>query len=501
LRAPLACGLAAKLRIAGAADQRPASRSILLTTPAFSNAGHLAAVNTPCDDSPTRGAPTLALTERNSAMHVIVSGFGSYGDVLPMVGLGAAMRARGHRVQMITNPYFRSVVEDAGLELVPLGSAEEYLELAAHPDLWHPIRGLQLVLRRGAMKYLRTTYELYEQIYRPGETVIAAHGLDLAARILQDRHGAPMATVHFAPFAILTLHDTPRYIGALPMTGWPRWLKAAQFWMGDRWIVGPIVNEPINSLRGELGLPATRDIFSRWNHSPQLVLAMFPEWYGAPQPDWPPNTHCTGFPLYDAHPAASLPADVDEFLAAGARPIVFAPGSANMDAASFFSTAVEACQRLGRRGMLITKYAHQIPANLPGAAKHFSFVPFSLLLPRVAALVHHGGIGTSAQGLAAGVPQLVMPMAYDQLDNALRLKRLGVGAVVRQPKFKPGPVTRALAGLVDSPTVHERAAHWAARCNGPAALSAACDRLERLAAHASGDGGSKDVGATPSTVV
>ncbi len=414
-------------------------------------------------------------------MHVIVSGFGSYGDVLPMVGLGAAMRARGHRVQMITNPYFRAVVEDAGLELVPLGSAEEYLELAAHPDLWHPRRGLQLVLRRGAMAYLRQTYELYEQLYHPGETVIAAHGLDLAARILQEGRGAPMATVHFAPFAIMTLYDTPRYIGTLPMKGWPRWLKAAQFWLGDRMLVGPIVNEPINSLRGELGLPATRDIFSRWNHSPQLVLAMFPDWFGAPQPDWPPNMHTVGFPLYDAHPAASLPADVEEFLAAGERPIVFSPGSANMDAASFFETAVQACRRLGRRGMLVTKYAHQIPANLPAGIKHCSFVPFSLLLPRVAALVHHGGIGTSAQGLAAGVAQLVMPMAYDQLDNGLRLERLGVGAIVRPPKFKPGPVTRALAGLVDAPEVRERAAHWASQCNGPAALAAACDRLEHLA--------------------
>ena len=110
------------------------------------------------------------------------------------------------------------------------------------------------------MAYLRQTYELYEQLYQPGKTVIAAHGLDLAARILQERCGAPMATVHFAPFAILTLYDTPRYIGTPPMTGWPRWLKAAQFWLGDKLLVGPIVNEPINALRGE----QIQEVMDRW---------------------------------------------------------------------------------------------------------------------------------------------------------------------------------------------------------------------------------------------
>ena len=165
-------------------------------------------------------------------MHLIVSAFGSYGDVLPMVGLGAAMRARGHRVQAIANPYFRSVVEDAGLELLPLGTAEEYLELAEHPDLWHPRRGLKLVLaRRGGVPARSLRHRRSRNIGR-GETVIAAHGLDLASRVFHDKHGAPMASVHFAPFALYTLHDTPRYIGVPSMSGWPRWLKRLQFYAG-----------------------------------------------------------------------------------------------------------------------------------------------------------------------------------------------------------------------------------------------------------------------------
>jgi UDP:flavonoid glycosyltransferase YjiC (YdhE family) len=417
-------------------------------------------------------------------MHVIISGFGSYGDVLPMVGLGAAMQARGHRVQVIANPYFASVVEDAGLELVPIGTADEYLELAHHPDMWHPRRGLKLVLSRGTVGYLRPTYALYERLYRHGESIIAAHGLDLAARIYHERVGAPMATVHFAPFAFMTLHDTPRYIGAPNMRGLPKWMKAGVFWMGDRWIVRPVVEAPINAFRRELGLAPIKDFFARWNHSPQLVVGMFPEWFGAPQPDWPPHTHLVGFPLYDAHPAASLSAEVEDFLAAGEPPIVFAPGSANADAGGFFRTAVAACEGLGRRGMLISKFMQQLPKSLPTTMRHFSFVPFSLLLPRAAALVHHGGVGTCAQGLASGVPQLVKPMAYDQLDNGLRLKRLGVGEVVAHRRFTPRRVSAALARLLDVPAVRDRAAHWPAQCNGAASLARACDLLEQLPAAA-----------------
>lgn len=424
-------------------------------------------------------------------MHLIVSGFGSYGDVLPMVGLGAAMLKRGHRVQAIVNPYFRSVVEDAGLELSPLGSAEEYLELSRHPDLWHPIRGLKLVLSCGAA-CIRDAFAVLERNYVDGDTVLAAHGLDLASRIFHETHAAPMASVHFAPFALLTLHDTPRYIGVPSMHRWPRWLKRLQFAAGDRFVTDPIIAPAVNAIRAEHRLPPVKHIYSGWNQSPQLVMGMWPEWYGPPQPDWPSNTKLVGFPLWDPRPAGGLPADAEEFLQSGEAPIVFCPGSANTDASSFFSTAVAVCDRLGRRGILATKFPEQLPKALPANVRHYSFLPFSLLLPRAAALVHHGGIGTCAQGLASGLPQVVMPMAYDQLDNGLRLKRLGVGDIVRRRQFKPARVAATLDPLLAAPQVRERAGHWAAQCDGGAALERACEHLERLGGHETGARATRD---------
>jgi UDP:flavonoid glycosyltransferase YjiC (YdhE family) len=209
---------------------------------------------------------------------------------------------------------------------------------------------------------------------------------------------------------------------------------------------------------------------------------MFPDWFGPRQPDWPASTATVGFPLWDPPSAPHISAEVNDFLEAGAPPIAFAPGSANVQAGEFFRTAVAVCQRLDRRGMLMTKYPEQLPKQLPPTVRSFGFVPFSELLPRVAALVHHGGVGTCAQSLASGIPQLVMPMAYDQLDNGQRLARLGVGAVVRRERFTPARVAAALEPLLYSTEVAGRCRELAARCDGQASLNAACDLIARLQA-------------------
>jgi UDP:flavonoid glycosyltransferase YjiC (YdhE family) len=136
---------------------------------------------------------------------------------------------------------------------------------------------------------------------------------------------------------------------------------------------------------------------------------------------------------------------------------------------------------LGRRGILLTKYADQLPATLPPSVRHFGFVPLSKVLTKTAALVHHGGIGTCAQGLAAGVPQLIRPMAFDQFDNSRRLVRLGVAEEISVRAFRGPTAAAALERLLASRHVASKCRELASRCDRPAALDAACVELERLA--------------------
>ena len=413
-------------------------------------------------------------------MRFLITALGSYGDVFPMVALGSVLRSRGHQVSLVTNPHFQRVVECAGIEFVPIGTAAEYDELAHHPDLWHPLRGPLLVVRTSFADSLRDLYDTISANVEQGETILVAHCLDLASRIYQEKHNTPLASVHFAPIALRSFHQTPQMFGMLMQRWIPGFLRRCQFWLADK-MIDHLVATEINSLRSELGLAPVKRIMHKWYFSPQLVLGLFPDWFAPPQPDWPPQTRLTGFPLWDQSSQQSLSTDVQQFLQTGDPPIVFAPGSAMTAGDKIFAAAVEACQRLNRRGILLTKYPDQLPAELPASIKHCHFVPMSSLLPHCSALVHHGGIGTSSQGLAAGLPQIVMPMAYDQLDNALRLKNLGVADILRPNRFTGSNLADRLGQLLGNPRVREKCSYWAGEFDTPAAMSASCDALEQLA--------------------
>ena len=162
-------------------------------------------------------------------------------------------------------------------------------------------------------------------------------------------------------------------------------------------------------------------------------------------------------------------------------PIAFTPGSAMWQGRRFFEAAAEACRVLGRRGLLLTRHADHVPPNLPPGVRHVPYAPFSELLPRCAALVHHGGIGTSAQAMAAGLPQVVMPMAHDQPDNANRMKRLGVARVLPPRKFRGPALARVLRDVLASAEIGESCRAVAAKFVGADALGKTCELVEGLA--------------------
>jgi rhamnosyltransferase subunit B len=135
--------------------------------------------------------------------------------------------------------------------------------------------------------------------------------------------------------------------------------------------------------------------------------------------------------------------------------------------------------------LLVTGYKSQTPVELPPSMRFVSYAPFSRLLPKTCAIVHHGGIGTTAQALAAGVPQLVMPLSHDQPDNARRVKRLGVGLTIDPRDFEPAAVARMIGTLTRNLAIQRSCKDTAARFSGPPALEKTADVLESLAGHSS----------------
>jgi UDP:flavonoid glycosyltransferase YjiC (YdhE family) len=206
---------------------------------------------------------------------------------------------------------------------------------------------------------------------------------------------------------------------------------------------------------------------------------MFPEWFGPPQSDWPPQIRLTGFPMFEDRQQTGLPAEVLNFCRTGAPPIVFTFGTGMMHARDLFRHGIEACERLGARAIFLTKYTHQLPEALPRFALHHHFVPFQELFPHCAAVVHHGGIGTTARALAAGIPQLILPFAFDQMDNATRVKQLGTGAWLKSKHIDGARITEALTRLMSSET-HTSCRLIAARFEKNDAIDRAADLVEGL---------------------
>jgi UDP:flavonoid glycosyltransferase YjiC (YdhE family) len=150
-------------------------------------------------------------------------------------------------------------------------------------------------------------------------------------------------------------------------------------------------------------------------------------------------------------------------------------------AAGFFRAAVAACRILGARGLLLTRYPHLLPPGLPPTVRHCGFAPFRRLLPLCGAVVHHGGVGTTAAALEAGCPQLVLPMAWDQPDNAARVARLGAGTSLGPRRRTGGHLARALGRLM-TPGARDRSRAVAGRAGRDDGLEVAAGWVEGLAA-------------------
>ncbi|MDP4002864.1 glycosyltransferase [Methylobacterium sp. NEAU K] len=403
--------------------------------------------------------------------------------MLPFIALGHELLARGHGVSLAAPAPFEPMALRAGLAFQPLGSAADYEAVIRQPDLWHPRWGFQLMFDFAVRVAETACLWLGATRARGVDQVVVASPLAWGARLAQELYAIPTATLHVMPFLIESRSDPPRLPG-LPL---PRILPAAlRAYVNqgvDAVAVGPFTLPPLNALRARLGLDPVGRLRHWWN-SPTRMLLMFPDWYAAPQADWPAQAVQLGFPLVDRFgDVAAMPPELEAFLSAGDAPIVFTYGSAMRQGADFFETALRICRSMGRRGVLLAPQGGQIPERLPAGVVHLPYAPLSALLPRSAALVHHGGVGTVAQALAAGIPQLVVPVAFDHFDEGRRLKDRTLGATLSRRAFRPARAARVLGRLLADPAVARACGQAKARmAESRDAITEACEHVEELAA-------------------
>ena len=387
-------------------------------------------------------------------LRIVLASVGSLGDVHPFIAIGQGLQARGHVVTLVCNDDFADAVTGAGITHASAGPGVRLDAAMASPTLWHPIKGLGVFWKHMLAPAIEPTFRHIERIAADGPCVVVAPPVMFGARFARDALGVPLVSTCTAP-AVLRTDAAPVTMAhwTLPR-GTPRALVRLAWRALDRHKLHPMAGRTLNEMAARLGAPpppTAQSIFGEWMFSPDGIVTLFPEWFAPARPGWPGQVRFGNFPLYQGDASAPLPHPVQDFLAAGEAPVVFMPGSAMRHAQVFFAAAVEACRELGLRALLLTAHGAQLPQALPASVLHLDYLPFASLLPQARALVHHGGIGSCAQALRAGLPQLVTPMAHDQFDNAACLERLGLGLSIRQPDLSVATMAQALNTLLARP--------------------------------------------------
>lgn len=391
---------------------------------------------------------------------IVFATIGSLGDLHPYIAIGRVLRERGHRPVIATTDRYQGAVEAAGIDYARVRPDEAQfggLEAIAS-RVFNSYRGPSILIRELIMPYVREQYADLAQTCE-GADLLVTHPLAVAGPLVHAKKGVRWVSSMLSPPSLLSKFDPPlmsnallaRLLHKLGATAYGPLLMLA----------GAVLRQwekPLAALRADLGLPRVpHAALMQGQFSPRLNLGLFSPLLAARQPDWPANTLLTGFARYDG---AAPPADTRErfeaFMAAGAPPLVFGLGSSMvMAAGDFWQQAILAAQGLGRRAILLTGTPLSFP--LPEGVAAFDYLPYSLAFARAAAVVHTGGIGSLAQALAAGRPQLIVPAAFDQPDNARRAVALGVARSLPINRVSAKRLVAELAALLADPAVESAA--------------------------------------------
>jgi rhamnosyltransferase subunit B len=432
------------------------------------------------------------------SLRIVLSNIGTFGDINPLIAISLELKRRGHTPVLALPDVYRPKIAPLGITFHTLRPDIDPGNTKLVEMIYDVKKGTETGLREFLFPVLRQTYDdLLEAATKPARADLLLLGeLNYAGPIVAEVTGIPWASYVLAPFSFFSAFDPPvlppypRLARADKAPGMGRAMRRLARFVTRKW------PEPIYDLRRELGLPKGANPIFDAKHSPNVVLALFSRVLGVEQKDWPSNTLITGFCFYDSLAGnAALPANLEQFLAAGEPPIVFTLGSAAVLAAGdFYEQSAKAAKKLGVRAVLLIG---DDPRNRPHQALPDSiciaeYAPFSALFPRTSLVVHQGGVGTTAQCLRAGRPMLIMPYSHDQPDNARRMRRVGVARVIQRSNYKPWRVARSVRAMLAAPQYEVAARQAAGQLAREDGVKTACDALEAL--HAKQGSGIRDQG-------
>jgi vancomycin aglycone glucosyltransferase len=349
-------------------------------------------------------------------MRALITAMGSRGDVQPMLALARALRRNGHDVVVAASPDFAEWAGELGLPFVASGpNLQQWLQAN-----WDEVNG-------GPRRFLRALKSIGDEMFPTwfDSTLRGAQGVDViisasqfAAPSIAEKLGIPIIGVAYSPTMLRSAHHAPIFV---PQQRLPRWVNALLWTVIDH---TGITRRYINNERRKLGMAPIASMIAHLFEGFPILLACDALLAPTP-PDWARfNVTTTGPWFYDD--PLTLDRDVSAFLDAGPPPVYIGFGSmVSSNAAQVTRCLLEGVR--GHRLLMSAGWAGIGRGEHPATVKVVRGpMPHAQLFPKVAAVIHHGGAGTTAAALRAGVPQVVVPHMADQFHNAHRLNVLGL---------------------------------------------------------------------------
>jgi vancomycin aglycone glucosyltransferase len=350
-------------------------------------------------------------------MKLLLSSIGSRGDVQPILALALQLRALGHSPTLLVAPNFKAWVESWGIECVPIGL--DVKQGARRIQQQKPTKAQRSALaRQTVMSQFRTTTEAA----RGFDLILAGGALQMAGRSVAEALGIPYVYAAYCPATLGSPdHPPPKLRPRIRSQTLPRWANRV-LWAADEQRWNRLFRETLNAQRASLNL-APIDNVARYVSTERPWLAADPILGPAGSRREFEITQTGAWLLEDS---SALPDHLERFLADGSPPIYFGFGSMQGSPASV-GVLIQAARAIGRRALISEGWAGLTLPDAPADCMVVGDVNHSKLFPRVAAVVHHGGAGTTTAAALAGIPQLIIPHIYDQYYWAHRIKVLGIG--------------------------------------------------------------------------
>jgi len=383
-------------------------------------------------------------------MRIALAVEGTRGDVHPMLALGDRLRARGHEIVVCAPPDFQADAEAHGFVFHAVGrAAREILTEQANAVVHGGVRML-----RAANGYiqgaLRAQFATLPDATAGAGLIIGA-GVQMAAASVAERQGVPYRYVAYVPTLLPSSEHAPFL---LPLPRLPRWGNRLVWWLLER-IYSAMLRGTINRERAALGLGPVRNVLSHFiTDSP--LLAADPELAPAPADLW---VRTTVIGCLHAQDGSELPSKLTSFLDAGPPPVYLGFGSmTDTDPAGTTDLFLRAIELVGCRALVSEGWAGLAQHPLPEGVLAIGSVSHARLFPRLAAIVHHGGAGTTTTAARAGVPQIVVPHLFDQIYWGERVAILGLGPPpIRRTRLSAECLAVALREALENEVIQERA--------------------------------------------